>query len=111
MGRTHNLKALICLLFFMLPKLETGSGKVLEETYLKWVQYKQDCVRMIKNELLPQVSQGSVRRQCGTNGLWETDESGHTWRDISECEEEKEVASQEVQLRSLLQPAELLDVC
>ncbi|MEQ2311845.1 hypothetical protein AMECASPLE_024691 [Ameca splendens] len=139
MGRTHNLKALICLLFFMLPKLETGSEKVLEEMFLKWVQYKQDCVRMIKNEPLPQeglfcnrmfdryacwpdtpagfmvsisypfylpwfdkVSQGSVRRQCGTNGLWETDESGQTWRDISECEEEKEVASQELWLKQLM---------
>ncbi|MED6249173.1 hypothetical protein ATANTOWER_010373 [Ataeniobius toweri] len=48
------------------------------------------------------VSQGSVRRQCGTNGLWETDESGHTWRDISECEEEKEVASQELWLKQLM---------
>ncbi|MEQ2212888.1 hypothetical protein XENOCAPTIV_006479 [Xenoophorus captivus] len=48
------------------------------------------------------VSQGSVRRQCGTNGLWETDESGQTWRDISECEEKKEVASQELWLKQLM---------
>lgn len=31
-----------------------ASGKVLEETYLKWVQYKDDCVKMIENEPLPQ---------------------------------------------------------
>ncbi|KAM4716266.1 glucagon receptor-like [Anableps anableps] len=139
MGRTPGIKALIHLLFFMLPKLEMGSGKVLEETYLKWLQYKQECVKMIKNEPLPQeglfcnrtfdryacwpdspsgsvvniscpfylpwfdkVSQGSVRRRCGSNGLWETDESGHVWRDISECEEEKEVASQELWVKQLM---------
>ncbi|XP_012718487.2 glucagon receptor [Fundulus heteroclitus] len=137
MGRTLNIKALIPLLFFMLPK--TASGKVLEQTYLKWVQYKQDCVEKIKHEPLPQeglfcnrtfdsyacwpdtpagsmvnvscpfylpwfdkVSQGFVRRRCGSNGLWETDESGHVWRDISECEEETEVVSQELWLKRLM---------
>ncbi|CAB1425688.1 unnamed protein product [Pleuronectes platessa] len=30
-------------------------GKILEETYRKWVQYKEDCVNMILNEPLPQV--------------------------------------------------------
>ncbi|XP_017166140.1 glucagon receptor-like isoform X1 [Poecilia reticulata] len=43
------------------------------------------------------VSQGSVRRRCGSDGLWETDDGGHVWRDISECEEEEEeAASQEL---------------
>lgn len=84
MGRTHTIRALIYLQLFVLPKvssdrvsvtahagkcphsapmicvlclclqLEICSGKVLEETYLKWVQYKQECVRMIKTEPLPQ---------------------------------------------------------
>lgn len=31
-----------------------ASGKVLEETYRKWVQYKDDCVKMIENEPLLQ---------------------------------------------------------
>lgn len=34
----------------MALQCETASGKVLEETYRKWVQYKEDCVRMIENE-------------------------------------------------------------
>uniref|UniRef100_A0A3B3VV66 Glucagon receptor-like n=1 Tax=Poecilia latipinna TaxID=48699 RepID=A0A3B3VV66_9TELE len=58
MGKTRIIKALVLLLLFILlqvsahkntlltspadPSLETGSGKVLEETYLKWLQYKQD---------------------------------------------------------------------
>lgn len=35
-------------------QLEMASGKVLEETYRKWVQYKEDCVKMIENEPLLQ---------------------------------------------------------
>ncbi len=31
-----------------------ASGKVLEETYRKWVQYKEDCFKMIENEPLLQ---------------------------------------------------------
>lgn len=31
-------------------QFEMASGKVLEETYRKWVQYKEDCVKMIENE-------------------------------------------------------------
>lgn len=31
-----------------------ASGKVLEETYRKWVQYKEDCVKTIENEPLLQ---------------------------------------------------------
>jgi len=42
------------------------------------------------------VSKGVVRRQCGSDGLWERDDSGVVWRDKSQCEEEKEVASREV---------------
>lgn len=35
-------------------QIETTSGKVLEETYQKWVQYKEECARMIENEPLLQ---------------------------------------------------------
>uniref|UniRef100_A0A3B3UNK5 Glucagon receptor-like n=1 Tax=Poecilia latipinna TaxID=48699 RepID=A0A3B3UNK5_9TELE len=154
MGKTRIIKALVLLLLFILlqvsahkntlltspadPSVLTGSGKVLEETYLKWLQYKQDCIKMMQTEPPPQeglfcnrtfdryacwpdaaagfmvnvscpfylpwfhkVSQGSVRRRCGSDGLWETDEGGHVWRDISECEEEEEAASQEVRLQKL----------
>lgn len=31
-----------------------ASGKVLEETYQKWVQYKEDCIEMMENEPLLQ---------------------------------------------------------
>lgn len=44
----------------------------------------------------PPVSQGVVRRQCGSDGLWEREDSGQVWRDMTQCEEEKEVTSQEV---------------
>uniref|UniRef100_A0A3B4XJI6 Glucagon receptor-like n=1 Tax=Seriola lalandi dorsalis TaxID=1841481 RepID=A0A3B4XJI6_SERLL len=110
-----------------------ASGKILEETYQKWVQYKEDCVEMIENQPLPQVglfcnrtfdryacwpdtpagsmvniscpfylpwydkvSHGVVRRRCGSDGLWEGENSGQVWRDMTQCEEEKEVTSQEV---------------
>lgn len=33
------------------------SAKVLEETYRKWVQYKEDCFNTIRNESLPQSKQ------------------------------------------------------
>ncbi|XP_014888106.1 glucagon receptor-like [Poecilia latipinna] len=139
MGKTRIIKALVLLLLFILLQLETGSGKVLEETYLKWLQYKQDCIKMMQTEPPPQeglfcnrtfdryacwpdaaagfmvnvscpfylpwfhkVSQGSVRRRCGSDGLWETDEGGHVWRDISECEEEEEAASQELWAKQLM---------
>lgn len=35
-------------------QFEMASGKVLEETYWKWVQYKENCVKMMINEPLPQ---------------------------------------------------------
>ncbi|KAM7370932.1 hypothetical protein PAMP_010441 [Pampus punctatissimus] len=138
MKRTQDIMALICLLFLKLPMFETASGKVLEETYQKWVQYKEDCIKMIGNEPLPQgvfcnrsfdryacwpdtpagsvvnvscpfylpwyykVSQGVVRRRCGTDGLWETEDGGKVWRDMTQCEEEKEVTSQELWLKQLM---------
>lgn len=46
--------------------------------------------------MFPPVTQGVVRRRCGSDGLWERDGSGHVWRDMTQCEEEKEVTSQEV---------------
>ncbi|XP_034415190.1 LOW QUALITY PROTEIN: glucagon receptor-like [Cyclopterus lumpus] len=116
-----------------------GQWKVLEETYLKWVQYKEDCVRMIEREPLPQaglfcnrtfdryacwpdtnagsvvniscpfylpwydqVLQGVVRRLCGSDGLWERDDNGQVWRDMTQCEEEKEVKSQELWFKQLM---------
>uniref|UniRef100_A0A3B3ZMG6 Glucagon receptor b n=1 Tax=Periophthalmus magnuspinnatus TaxID=409849 RepID=A0A3B3ZMG6_9GOBI len=109
------------------------NGKVLEETYRKWLQYKDDCIKMIESEVAPQgglfcnrtfdhyacwpdtpagsmvnitcpfylpwfdkVAQGVVRRRCGPNGIWEENEIGQVWRDKSQCEEEIEVAAQEV---------------
>ncbi|CAG04358.1 unnamed protein product, partial [Tetraodon nigroviridis] len=111
---------------------------ILEETYQKWIQYKDDCIKMIKTEPLPldglfcnrtfdryacwpdapagslvniscpfylpwfdKVSQGVVHRRCGSDGLWERDDSGNVWRDKSQCEEEEEVTSQEVQHMTL----------
>uniref|UniRef100_A0A671WTU9 Glucagon receptor b n=1 Tax=Sparus aurata TaxID=8175 RepID=A0A671WTU9_SPAAU len=111
-----------------------ASGKVLEETYLRWVQYKEDC-NLFSSLFLPsfladlfcnrtfdryacwpdtpagsvvniscpfylpwyeKVSHGVVLRRCGSDGLWERDDSGQVWRDLTQCEEEKEVTSQEV---------------
>ncbi|TMS22208.1 WD repeat-containing protein 90 [Larimichthys crocea] len=107
MNRIQDIMALICLLFLKLPKFEMASGKVLEETYRKWVQYKDDCVKMIENEPLLQgkgiwqnvgkeeKETGVVRRRCSVDGHWEIEDSGQVWRDKTQCEEEKEVTSQE----------------
>ncbi|XP_051795608.1 glucagon receptor-like isoform X1 [Acanthochromis polyacanthus] len=140
MERTHDIIAVICLLFLEFPQFEMiTTGKVLEETYRKWVQYKDNCVKMIENEPLPEaglfcnrtfdryacwpdtpagsmvniscplylpwydkVSQGVVRRRCGSDGLWEREQSGQVWRDMTQCEEEKEVASQELWFKQLM---------
>ncbi|XP_020780018.2 glucagon receptor-like [Boleophthalmus pectinirostris] len=136
---TQEFMALLCVLFLQLPKFEVAYGKVLEETYRKWLQYKDDCVKMIESEMVPQgglfcnrtfdhyacwpdtpagsmvniscpfylpwfdkVAQGVVRRRCGPNGIWEEDEIGQVWRDKSQCEEEIEVAAQELWLKQLL---------
>lgn len=53
--------------------------------------------------ICPAVSQGVVHRRCGSDGLWERDDSGHVWRDKSQCEEEEEVTSQEVRQMSQAQ--------
>ncbi|XP_053270345.1 glucagon receptor [Pleuronectes platessa] len=137
--RTRDMMALTYLIFLLLSKFEMSCGKILEETYRKWVQYKEDCVNMILNEPLPQVgsfcnrtfdiyacwpdspagsavniscpyylpwydqvSQGAVRRRCGSDGHWERDDSGQVWRDKSQCEEEKEVVSQELWFKQLM---------
>ncbi|KAM9716314.1 glucagon receptor-like [Menidia menidia] len=139
MHQTLHIMVSICLLFISLLKFETVRGKVLEETYRKWVQYKEECVRMVENEPFPQaglfcnrtfdryacwpdapagvmvniscpfylpwydkVSQGVVRRLCGSDGLWARDDSGMVWRDKSQCEEEKEVVSQELWFEKLM---------
>ncbi|KAI4807352.1 hypothetical protein KUCAC02_027164 [Chaenocephalus aceratus] len=138
MDRAQQITALFCLMLLKLPKCAMASGKVLEETYLKWVQYKDDCVKMIENEPLPQglfcnrtfdryacwpdapagsmvniscpfylpwydkVSQGAVRRLCGSDGLWERGDNGQVWRDMTQCEEEKEVTSQELWFKQLM---------
>lgn len=44
----------------------------------------------------PLVSHGVVRRRCGSDGHWEKESNGQVWRDMTQCEEEKEVVSQEV---------------
>lgn len=41
-------------------QFEMTSGNVLEETYQKWVQYKEDCVKMIENDPLPQGMEKSL---------------------------------------------------
>uniref|UniRef100_A0A667Y1M7 Glucagon receptor b n=1 Tax=Myripristis murdjan TaxID=586833 RepID=A0A667Y1M7_9TELE len=46
------------------------------------------------------VSKGVVRRRCGADGLWAREEDGQVWRDMTQCEEEKEVASQEVRAQN-----------
>lgn len=58
---------------------------------------------LIQNELMTKelnvshtVSSGVVRRRCGTDGLWDREDNGQVWRDMTQCEEEKEVTSQEV---------------
>lgn len=51
----------------------------------------------------PPVSQGVVRRRCGSNGFWETEDSGQVWRDMTQCEEEKEVTNQEVERLQFIQ--------
>uniref|UniRef100_A0A3Q1IMQ7 Glucagon receptor-like n=1 Tax=Anabas testudineus TaxID=64144 RepID=A0A3Q1IMQ7_ANATE len=120
-------------------QFEMASGKVLEETYWKWVQYKESCVKMIKDEPVPKVglfcnrtfdkyacwpdapagslvniscpfylpwyekvSQGVVRQRCGFDGLWEKEDSGQVWRDMTQCEEEKEITSQELWFKQLM---------
>lgn len=60
----------------------------------------QPHVSSLRNEqvmtISPAVSQGVVRRRCGSDGLWEREDSGQVWRDMTQCEEEEEVTSQEV---------------
>ncbi|KAM9773460.1 glucagon receptor-like isoform 4-T4 [Syngnathus typhle] len=139
MATAEDIMAVICLTLVKLPMIDMAGGKVLEETYHKWLQYKDDCIKMIENEPLPedglfcnrtfdryacwpdapagslvniscpfylpwydQVSHGVVLRRCGTDGFWERDEKGHVWRDKSQCEEEKEVASQEMWLKKMM---------
>ncbi|XP_039472619.1 glucagon receptor-like [Oreochromis aureus] len=142
MDVTHNFIVLTCLLFLHPLKVEKVNGKVLEETYRKWVQYKEDCFRTIRNDCflfglpaglfcnrtfdryacwpdtpagvminiscpfyLPwydKVSQGVVRRRCGYDGHWEREDNGQVWRDMTQCEEEKEVASQELWFKQLM---------
>lgn len=50
-----NVKEVFLLMYF---QFEMASGKVLEETYRRWVQYKEDCVKMIENEPLLQGTDG-----------------------------------------------------
>ncbi|KAG7227757.1 hypothetical protein INR49_013551 [Caranx melampygus] len=139
MDRTRDIMALICMIILKLSKFDVASGKILEETYQKWIQYKEDCAKMIRNETYPQVglfcnrtfdryacwpdtpagsvvniscpfylpwydkvSHGVVRRRCGSDGHWEKDSNGQVWRDMTQCEEEKEVASQELWFKQLM---------
>ncbi|XP_034147986.1 glucagon receptor isoform X2 [Esox lucius] len=45
---------LTCLLLLKILKVELVGGKVLEETYMKWIHYKDECLKMIHNEPVPQ---------------------------------------------------------
>uniref|UniRef100_A0A8C6SXR4 Glucagon receptor n=1 Tax=Neogobius melanostomus TaxID=47308 RepID=A0A8C6SXR4_9GOBI len=47
---TQDITAFLCVLFLQLSKFEIANGKVLEATYQKWLQYKDDCVKMIESE-------------------------------------------------------------
>lgn len=39
--------------FEKLFQIDMSGGIILEETYQKWIQYKDDCIKMIKTEPLP----------------------------------------------------------
>uniref|UniRef100_A0AAV2LA40 Glucagon receptor n=1 Tax=Knipowitschia caucasica TaxID=637954 RepID=A0AAV2LA40_KNICA len=49
---TPGLTALCALLLQQVHVV--ACGKILEETYRKWLRYKDDCFQMIKNEILPE---------------------------------------------------------
>ncbi|XP_068161697.1 glucagon receptor-like isoform X2 [Antennarius striatus] len=137
-NRIQDIMAVCILLFLNLPKIEMTGGKVLEETYHKWVQYKESCIRMIQNEpalqglfcnrtfdlyacwpdtpagsfvnitcpfYLPwydRVYQGVVRQHCNANGLWQREDNGQVWRDMTQCEEEEEVATQDMWFKQVM---------
>uniref|UniRef100_A0A8C7RLQ0 Glucagon receptor-like n=1 Tax=Oncorhynchus mykiss TaxID=8022 RepID=A0A8C7RLQ0_ONCMY len=128
------MNVFFCFLF----QVEMVGGKVLEETYMRWIHYKDECVKMIDYEPFPQglfcnrtfdryacwpdgppgsvvnvscpsylpwfdkVSQGVVRRRCGSDGHWVEEEDGEVWRDMSQCEEEQEITSQELWFKQLM---------
>lgn len=52
--RCGNEDAISDVFFVISFQFEMASGKVLEETYRKWVQYKEDCIKMIGNVPLAQ---------------------------------------------------------
>ncbi|XP_030626043.1 glucagon receptor-like [Chanos chanos] len=115
-----------------------SSLKILEQTYRKWLQYKDDCLRRLEQEPYPsgimcnrtfdlyacwpdgqpgalvnvscpsylpwinKVYQGVVRRRCGLDGQWAQEENGQIWRDISQCEEEEEITTQELWFKQVL---------
>lgn len=66
----HNAKLLFH--FFQIP-LQMPSGKVLEETYRKWVLYKEECVKTIDNEPLLQgrewIHLFCVQQSCKKKGI------------------------------------------
>ncbi|MBN3320098.1 GLR protein, partial [Atractosteus spatula] len=45
---------------------------------------------------------GVVRRRCGPEGQWVSQDGGQPWRDDSQCEDEKEVTSEEVWYKQLM---------
>ncbi|KAG7492057.1 hypothetical protein MATL_G00010260 [Megalops atlanticus] len=126
------------LTWLLLSQLQAVWGKVLEETYRKWMQYREDCMKQIENEPYPsgvfcnrtfdryacwpdgspgslvnvscpfylpwydKVCHGVVRRRCGLDGQWVREDSGQPWRDISQCEEEQEVTSQELWFKQIM---------
>lgn len=63
------------------------SGKVLEETYRKWVQYKEDCFNTIRNESPPQSKQlrgrGNIASDGNSKGVIEM--LNQTWGFLLSC--------------------------
>ncbi|KAJ7984500.1 hypothetical protein DPEC_G00355460 [Dallia pectoralis] len=51
---TGRRMVLTCLLLLKMLKVEMVVGKVFEETYMKWISYKDECLKMIHNEPLPE---------------------------------------------------------
>ncbi|KAG7459779.1 hypothetical protein MATL_G00214290 [Megalops atlanticus] len=126
------------LTWLLLLQCPAVFGKVLEETYRKWMQYQEDCTKLIESEPYPsgvfcnrtfdryacwpdglpgtlvnvscpsylpwfeKVRLGVVRRKCGPDGQWVQEDSGQPWRDMSQCEEEQEVTSQELWFKQMM---------
>ncbi|MBN3306409.1 GLR protein, partial [Amia calva] len=113
-------------------------GKVLEDTYRKWLKYQEDCVKQIDSEPYPsgiycnrtfdmyacwpdglpgslvnvscpsylpwfdKVRRGVASRRCGPDGQWVGQDGGLPWRDLTQCQEEKEVTTKVIWHKQLM---------